>query len=696
MTATIAESHFRPRRRLRRLSIRRRKGAGDTPAVSLPTLTAAQKDVVLASTAELIAASAAGRAPAIADPSLAGAYGLSVAGVFVTLKRRRHLRGCTGGLRNHPVLFGEALVDAVEGTVHRDVRFPPISIGEVSHLDLDIWLLSQPEAVTETGEDRLRAVEVGRHGLVMNRGDKHGLLLPGVPVEHGWDARTFLEQTCVKAGLHPSQWKDDATALFRFEGESFGGPLERWLKHEEAPPITDRDELAGFYDLCWDNIVATIQGATPRYFHPGLRDVRVSGAIVRLRLPGNRGEFQIAQISLRPALHVQNLLLQIGQSAAAALAQRGVHVGNLGLVGMGLTLLGDPQLLGTARDHGDVEAGRAILVSERQRHALVHHPESPAAETLDHAIEAAQVRHKEQALVFSLQAFSTDRSVVFSNAPKPRRGPADRPTGVAGSFYPVDPNALGQMVDDLLARSKEAALPKRPVAAAMVPHAGLRFSGLIAAQVLQSIELPTRIIVLGPKHTPHGMDWAVAPHETWKLPTGELASDFMLARKLSREIPGLEMDATAHEREHAIEVELPFLVKLAPMSHVLGIALGGDSDWASACRFADGLVKVVQSLPEPPLLLISSDMNHFATDAETRRLDAIALKALERLDPHAALDTIRGHNISMCGVFPAVIVMETLRRLGRLTKATRCGYATSADATGETDRVVGYAGMLFE
>ena len=659
-------------------------------------LTADQKDAILAATAELIAASAAGRAPLIADPGLAGAYALPVAGVFVTLKRGRQLRGCTGGLKSEPVLFGEALVDAVEGTVHRDLRFPPISIGEVAHLDLDIWLLSHPEPVAEVGEDRSRAVEVGRHGLVMNRGDKHGLLLPGVPVEHGWDARTFLEQTCVKAGLHPSQWKDDATTLLRFGGQSFGGSLSRWLAPETAPPLTDVTELGAFYDHCWDNIVAALQGATPRYYHPGLRDLRVSGAIVRLRLPGNRGEFQLAQISLRPALHAQNLVLQLGQSAAVALSQRGVHVGNLGLVGMGLTLLGDPQLLGTVSDHGEVDGQRAVLVSERQRQALVHAPESPGNETLNQAALAAHVRHPEHAIVYSLQAFSTDRSVTFTNAPKPRRGPADRPSGVAGSFYPVDPHSLHTTVEDLLARSKMSALPKRTVAAAMVPHAGLRFSGVIAAQVLQSIELPDRILVLGPKHTPHGMDWAVAPHEKWRLPGGEMASEFMLARKLHQAIPGLEMDAAAHEKEHAIEVELPLLMKLAPASRVVGIALGGDSDWASACRFAEGLERVIRSLPEPPLLLISSDMNHFATDAETRRLDDIALEALERLDPEAALETIRAHNISMCGVFPAVIVMETLRRLGRLTKATRCGYATSADTTGETDRVVGYAGMLFE
>jgi AmmeMemoRadiSam system protein B len=89
-------------------------------------------------------------------------------------------------------------------------------------------------------------------------------------------------------------------------------------------------------------------------------------------------------------------------------------------------------------------------------------------------------------------------------------------------------------------------------------------------------------------------------------------------------------------------------------------------------------------------------MNHFATDDENRRLDEVALASLERLDPERAFKEITGNNISMCGVFPAVIVMETLRRLGRLRKTTRCGYATSAEVTGDKERVVGYAGMLFE
>ena len=81
--------------------------------------------------------------------------------------------------------------------------------------------------------------------------------------------------------------------------------------------------------------------------------------------------------------------------------------------------------------------------------------------------------------------------------------------------------------------------------------------------------------------------------------------------------------------------------------------------------------------------------------APSRRLDELALAMLERGDPEALYETVTRHNISMCGVLPAVIVLETLRLLGRLKRARRVAYATTADVTGDTSRVVGYAGMLF-
>jgi AmmeMemoRadiSam system protein B len=88
-------------------------------------------------------------------------------------------------------------------------------------------------------------------------------------------------------------------------------------------------------------------------------------------------------------------------------------------------------------------------------------------------------------------------------------------------------------------------------------------------------------------------------------------------------------------------------------------------------------------------------MNHYASEAENRRLDKVAMDALKQLDPTHLYHTVRSHDISMCGVLPAVIVLQTMQLLGGLRDYREVGYATSADVTGNAQRVVGYAGFLF-
>jgi AmmeMemoRadiSam system protein B len=228
----------------------------------------------------------------------------------------------------------------------------------------------------------------------------------------------------------------------------------------------------------------------------------------------------------------------------------------------------------------------------------------------------------------------------------------------------------------------------------MVPHAALRYSGTIAAEVYGRAEIPDIVIILGPRHTGLGMEWAVAPHEIWSLPGMAVRSEPELARELAGAIPDLHLDALAHQREHSIEVQLPFIAHLAPHGRVVGITLGPTS--LDRCRqFAGGLAEVLGRRGDKALLVISSDLNHYASDPENRRLDEIALRALERLDPAYLYETVSTCKISMCGLVPAVIVLETLRVLGRLTRCQRLEYATSADAGGDRNRVVGYAGMVF-
>ena len=216
----------------------------------------------------------------------------------------------------------------------------------------------------------------------------------------------------------------------------------------------------------------------------------------------------------------------------------------------------------------------------------------------------------------------------------------------------------------------------------------------IAAEVLSQIQIPKSIIMIGPKHTRNGVDWAVAPHATWSSPGIEISNHRELAERLVDNIEHLQFDSDAHQAEHCIEVELPFLNHYAPDSKLVGIAIGTGS--IDACiEFASGLAKTLREEDEEILLLISSDMNHFASDSETRRLDELALQALETLDPKKTFNTVRQNEISMCGVLPAVIVLEALNQVQALTTAERVSYATSAEVTNDKSRVVGYAGMLF-
>jgi AmmeMemoRadiSam system protein B/AmmeMemoRadiSam system protein A len=662
-----------------------------------PELSPEQQSLILTAAGEVIRATIVGESPSHPDPTFGGAAEHVVSGSFVSLKRGKHLRSCCGGLLEPPVTLGKALQDAAYRTAVDDARFPPVSPTEFVHLQMEVWVLYNPLPMTARGEERIKAVTVGgKHGLVIARGQSRGLLLPGVAVDHNWDAKRFLEQVCVKAGLHPSVWKDDDTSLMTFEGLPIRGHIKDVLGQGQcsAPlPFFRADELAGYAAFCRDNIALLLAGATPNYYLFGASDGQVSGVTLAVRRREQRDGLNFSQISTRPGVPLQSTLFNLAQAAAQTLAGQGATPQHLDELEIGVAVLCDPAMHGTVADPhlGGIDPqARSVLVLERSKAGIVFDPEATPGGLLAEAAREARVRTPASAGVLSLATYSTERRIAISTAPRAVPGPAIRPAAVAGKFYPGEAAELTRMVDGMLRGDVTAA----PWPAAMVPHAGLIYSGRIAADVLKRIKIPETVIVLGPKHTPHGMEWAVAPQQAWSIPGGIVHSDPELARELTQAIPGLELDALAHQNEHGIEVELPFIARLAPRSRVVGIAIGhGDLD---SCRqFAKGLAGLLRGRHDRPLLLISSDMNHFATDDENRRLDELALAALDGLDPEEVYETVNGNGITMCGLLPAVIVLETLRLLGNLRKAERVGYATTADVTGDNSRVVGYAGMLF-
>ncbi|MGM0576794.1 MAG: AmmeMemoRadiSam system protein A [Myxococcota bacterium] len=136
-------------------------------------------------------------------------------GAFVTFHVDGHLRGCIGSLHGHGPLRHTVAEMAVAAATD-DPRFPPMTLDEVERADIEI------SALTPFQEIAPEDVEVGRHGLLVQRGRLRGVLLPQVPVDQGWDRETFLAQTCRKAGLPPDAWRDERTHLYAFSADVFG------------------------------------------------------------------------------------------------------------------------------------------------------------------------------------------------------------------------------------------------------------------------------------------------------------------------------------------------------------------------------------------------------------------------------------------------------------------------------------------
>ena len=234
--------------------------------------------------------------------------------------------------------------------------------------------------------------------------------------------------------------------------------------------------------------------------------------------------------------------------------------------------------------------------------------------------------------------------------------------------------------------------------AVMVPHAGWIYSGRLAAQTLKRVNVPSWVIIFAPQHRGGGEDWAVAPHQTWILPGKNVEANLPMTDRMIQAVDFFAYDAVPHAQEHSIEVLLPILARLAPETKISAVAMS-ISSWEMIQRGAALFAQFLNSLPEKPMLIISSDMNHFANEETTRRIDRQALDAIYRavamLEPEHALRTVQEQRISMCGIIPAIFVMETLRAMGRLDRVEEVGYTTSAEVSGDSSRVVGYAGLIF-
>jgi len=267
-----------------------------------------------------------------------------------------------------------------------------------------------------------------------------------------------------------------------------------------------------------------------------------------------------------------------------------------------------------------------------------------------------------------------------------------RSPAVAGTFYEASAEALRRQVDACFAANAPAPPVKERFVGAVVPHAGLLYSGHVAALFYAVAELPKRWIILCPNHTGAGHFAALNRTGAWRTPLGEVAVDTPLADALMARSPLFAKDSRAHAREHSLEVQLPFLQRVLRDFTFVPICLATHR-YEQVEEIGRAIAEVVKNETEPVAILASSDLNHYEDQRETLRKDQLAIDRVLARDPRELWRVIDEHDISMCGFIPTATMLVAANALGA-TSARLLGHATSGDVNGDYSHVVGYASII--
>jgi len=267
-----------------------------------------------------------------------------------------------------------------------------------------------------------------------------------------------------------------------------------------------------------------------------------------------------------------------------------------------------------------------------------------------------------------------------------------RHSAVAGRFYPRDADELRSDVQEYIAQPGSVDAAPVKAIGCIAPHAGYMYSGHVAGAVFARVEVPRLCVVMCPNHTGMGRALAVMTEGAWETPLGEVPIDTEFAQALQQRFPALQNDSAAHRAEHAVEVELPFLQLRQPELRFVPVALG-TTQFELLEQLGLALGEVIARQSEPVLIVASSDMNHYQSDAVTRAKDHRAIERILTLDARGLYEVVTQQDISMCGFGPAVAMLTAARRLGA-SSAELVKYATSGDVSGDRRMVVGYAGVV--
>ncbi len=269
-----------------------------------------------------------------------------------------------------------------------------------------------------------------------------------------------------------------------------------------------------------------------------------------------------------------------------------------------------------------------------------------------------------------------------------------RPSPIAGLWYPGHREQLERAVDGLLAQAR-VDVPPGVILGIVVPHAGLPYSGGVAAHAFRCLQglRPEVVAILSPCHYPYPGAVVTSGHDAYATPLGLVPLALDLRAALDADLRarlGYGLTPVRRDREHAVEIELPFLQRVLGPFHLLPLMLRAQ-DETTAMGVAEALVDLLAG--RSALLVASSDLSHFYPQEQARQLDAVILARIQALDPAGVIQAEEAGIGFACGRGAIAAVLWAC--LGRgADGAAVVAYGTSGDVSGDFSAVVGYAAAV--
>jgi MEMO1 family protein len=269
-----------------------------------------------------------------------------------------------------------------------------------------------------------------------------------------------------------------------------------------------------------------------------------------------------------------------------------------------------------------------------------------------------------------------------------------RPAAVAGSWYPASADRLAREVDEYIGRAQVD--DRDPPIAIVAPHAGLKYSGPVAAFAYRAVQHGNydAAVLVGPSHFLGFSGVALWPRGAWQMPFGAVQVAEDLARAIAAASGDVIEHPPAHGREHSVEMQLPFLARLLPGVPIVPMVMGYQNR-ETAFALGEALASTIADRTAAReragrvLLVASSDLSHYEDAPTAQAMDAVVLREVERLDPEGLMRALEREPHHACGGGPIVAVLEAARRIGA-TRARVLKYGDSGDVSGDKSSVVGY------